>query len=504
MLSHIFSVNVDMAGVIVIGGGIGGLSAGVRLLQRGFSVTLVEKEPRPGGYAISYSRGGYVFDLALHVVPSGGAEQEFNAMVTKLGLSLEFIKLKNGFDLHLGDYYFQMPNDYERLFEKLEEEFPAEKKGLVLFRRDLEKCVQCYAPVFDYTVSKIRSLPPFILKIPAFLKHSSLDTATYLSRYFSDKKLMAILFQPAAFMGIPMRKFSTVNFMMMFYLLMKNGMYTIKGGGQSLTDRLEEAFIRLGGKFCFNSAVKKINVTGKKAVSVTLANNDRLPCKAIIAGNNLYDVVNKLIGRSYFSPGYLRNLNYLTSSLAVVALNLGLDCSPEKLGITSHISMIFPGTDIDRCLEEQSQGNRLEAKGFSITAHGVSDPGFIKNDRHTLSIVAGTSPYWLTLGKNEYHREKRRVSKELIAEAERYCQGLKDHIVIKDLCTPRTMNRYTSNPQGAIMGISCTAGMHRSIIAAAKLPVSNVVMGSAWTNRLGGFMQSMKSGILAAERLKCK
>jgi hypothetical protein len=51
------------------------------------------------------------------------------------------------------------------------------------------------------------------------------------------------------------------------------------------------------------------------------------------------------------------------------------------------------------------------------------------------------------------------------------------------------------------MGFNCTTGEHRKLIKAARLPLANVIVGSAWTNRLGGFMQSLKSGVIAAEKI---
>ncbi len=488
-----------MKEIVIIGGGIGGLSAGIRSLQRGFAATLVEKEPRVGGYAISFTRGGYTFDLALHVVPSGGDGDEFSYMAKNLGLDLNFIRLADGFNVYLDDYHFLMPNGYEDLFQKLEFHFPEEKKGLQLFRADLEKYVTKYAPLFDYRVPLSRSFFPFLPKVAIFLRHSSLPTDAYLKSFFADDRLRAILFQPAAFMGIPMREFPTVNFMMMFYLLMKGGMYTIEGGGEKLTSEMEKKFIELGGRLIKGVAAEKIHLQGKKANGVSLSSGALLQCDAIIAGNNLFDVVNTLIGRSHFTPRYLENLRNLEPSLTVLVLNLGLDCSPQEIGIRSHISMIFPDADIDGCFTRQSFAGKVE--GFSVTAHGLSDPGFGGLHRNSISIVAGTSPDWLALVGDAYRDKKEEVGQQMIEAAERYFPGLQSHIVVRNLATPKTMRRYSANPGGAIMGMSCTAGSHRSLIDAAKLPISNVVMGSAWTNRLGGFMQSMKSGILAAEKV---
>jgi phytoene dehydrogenase-like protein len=492
-----------MTNVVVIGAGIGGLAGGVRLLQRGHSVTLLEKEPRVGGYAVSFRRHGFTFDLALHVVPSGGPGQEFAAMIETLGLSgsVRFLRLREGFRVHLGDYRFQMPGDYETLFASLSTEFPAEQKGLRLFRQDLERYATSYAGIFDITVPKFRSIPPFLPKIPAFLRHSILPTRTYLQRFFHDERLMTILFQPAAFMGIPMRDFPTVNFMMMFFLLMKNGMYTIAGGGRRLTDGLAERFLQLGGTLLTNSTAERIIIERKKAVAVHVADGRQLSCDAIIGGNNLPDMVNNLIGQSSFSTRYRRNFETLKPSISVMALNLGLDCSPKELGMDCHIAMVFPDADIDGCFDRQKR--RIEPLGFSITAQENSDPECIKQGGHTLSLIGGTAPeIWLSMDEAQYRRQKERVSGELLAMAAARYPGLQDKIVISDLATPRTMARYTGNPLGAIMGLNCTVGMHRHILKAAKMPVKNVIMGSSWTNRLGGFMQSVKSGILAAERIQ--
>jgi prolycopene isomerase len=328
-----------------------------------------------------------------------------------------------------------------------------------------------------------------------------LPAKTYLQRFFTDQRLIAILFQPAAFMGIPMRDFPTVNFMMMFSLLMKNGMYTIAGGGRRLTDGLKERFLELGGTLYTTTAAEKIVIAKRKAVAVLLRDGRRIPCNAVIAGNNLHDIVNNLIGRSHFSGKYCRNLDTLKPSVSVMALNLGLDCPPKNLGMDCHIAMVFPGTDIDGCFTKQYR--QIEPSGFSITAHGNSDPEFIKTSGHTLSLIGGTAPeMWLAMNEKQYRQEKERVSHELITLAEKRYPGLRDHIVTTDLATPRTMARYTGNPLGAIMGLNCTVGTHRHILKAVKMPISNVIIGSAWTNRLGGFMQSVKSGILAAERIQ--
>jgi 2-polyprenyl-6-methoxyphenol hydroxylase-like FAD-dependent oxidoreductase len=64
--------NRDRYDVIVVGGGMGGLSAGVGLARRGLSVLLVEAHYRAGGYAHAFRRKQYLFDSAVHLTPGGG------------------------------------------------------------------------------------------------------------------------------------------------------------------------------------------------------------------------------------------------------------------------------------------------------------------------------------------------------------------------------------------------------------------------------------------------
>jgi phytoene dehydrogenase-like protein len=491
-----------MKHVVVVGAGLGGLAAGVRLLQRGHRVTLLEKEPRTGGYAIAYKRGGYTFDLALHVVPAGGAGGEFHDLVKSLGIDgqVEFIKLKSGFDVFLGDFHCRLPNDLDELITVLAERFPGESSGLKKFQADLERHVRIYSPVFAYGCSKLSSIPRFFLKLPAFLKHSTLPVKDYLDRFFQDDRLKALLFQPAAFMGIGLKTFPTINFMMMFYLLMRHGMYTVKGGGQRLTDALQEKFMALGGELFLGSEVRRLHCSGGLVRGVETETFNHLACDAVIGAVNLPGLVHSLIGSENFSAGYLRNLESLTPSVSVLALNLGLDCPPSAIGIDNHRAMVFPDPDLDRCFT--SQESEMTPLGFSITAAANSDPDWPANSGNTLSIIGGTArEKWLALEEKDYISAKTETTRAILDRAAAYYPQLRDHIVVSDLATPRTMARYTGNPGGAIMGFNCTTGEHRKLIKAARLPLANVIVGSAWTNRLGGFMQSLKSGVIAAEKI---
>jgi len=488
------------APVVIVGGGVGGLAAGVALAQEGVDVCLFEQRPRVGGYAVAWQRDAHLFDLALHVVPAGGPGQAFSNLVTDLGLGedVAFVRLREGFRVLLGDYSFEMPNDYEALFSRLHDEFPAERPGLVAFRKDLERYVRVYARLFDSSISKWRSLPPFLPRIPTFLKHTVLPVERYLARFFQDPRLKAILIQPAIFMGIPMSEFPTITFMMMFYILLSQGMYTVRGGGQALTDALHRRLGELGATVVTGMKVETVIIREKRAVGVRTQDGTEHPASAVVSGVSTPCLVNEIVGRSHFPSRYLAVLEETRPSLSAFVMNLGLDCPPCEIGILNYITVSFPDANIDGWLRSQRESRLLH--GFSITAYANADPNSGRSQ--VVSIVGGScAQAWFELDQADYPRVKKQVAQDLLAEVERLYPGISEHVETTDVATPRSLHRLTGNPSGAILGFDSACGMHRRIMSVSRLPIAGLYSAGAWTDRLGGFMQSMEAGARASKKL---
>lgn len=490
-----------MTRVIVIGGGLGSLSAAVALAQQKIGVTLLEAQPHVGGYAVSYARQGWSFDPALHVTAAGGEGQEFRRLADGLGLAgtVRFLPLRDGFRVRLGDFDFPMPKTSAAIFESLAAAFPDEREGLERFRRDLEAHVSAYAPLFDADVSKWRSVPAFLPRLPAFLKHSATPTSDYLAQFVRAPRLAALLYQCSVFMGIPAAEFPAVNFMMMFHVLFGGGLYTIAGGGQALSRALERRLVELGGEIVCRCPVKRVNLSGGRAVSVQTGDGRVLPASAVVAGVNLPTLAHELIGDENLPASWLKSLEQLKPSLSVLVLSLGLDCAPQEVGIDRHLTMVFPDADIDACMRRQRGSRSIE--GFSVTAHAVTEPGIAPRERSTVVIAAGTDPdAWIDLGEDEYRAAKRETVSGIMGRLEALYPGLGERVRVTDLATPRTMRRYTGNPAGAILGFACRMGVHRPLLAASSIPVGRLALASAWTDKMGGFLQVVKAGVAAAEK----
>ena len=137
-----------------------------------------------------------------------------------------------------------------------------------------------------------------------------------------------------------------------------------------------------------------------------------------------------------------------------------------------------------------------------MTARGVTEPDAAPSWANTLSIVglANLEP-WQALSPASYRRHKEELIEDVVQRLGRQFPGLPAHVRVRNAATPVTMARYTGNPQGAISGFDCSCGMHRQILRVRELPLRNVHLAGAWTDRLGGFMQSIRAGVEAAEGL---
>ena len=492
---------MDSKPIVIVGAGLGGMAAGVALAQQGHRVILLEKEPQLGGYAVAYARKGFSFDVALHVVPAGAAGGEFHTLVTELGLAdaVRFVRLEQGFRARLGDTDLQMPNDYEALFRTLEREFPAEQAGLRAFRTHFERHVAVYARLLTPSVSRWRAVPPFIPRIPAFLKHASMPVSDYLAPYVQDQRLRALLYLSSIFLGIPANEFPTLNFMMMFHILFGQGMYTMVGGGQALTDALARRLKELDVRIVTGTEVEQVLLEGQAAVGVRTTDGTVYEAAAVLAGVSTPELVNRLIGRPNVPAGYLKTLDSLRPSLSVLVLNLGLDRHPRELGIDNYITVVFPDANIDDWIRKQRCGRLLH--GFSVTARGNAEPDAPPSVSATLSIVGGVSAdAWSDLPDEAYAEAKKEATADILKKLEKAFPQLAGHVIFSDLSTPRTLRRYTGNPAGAIMGFDASCGMHRKIMTVSRLPIGRLYPAGAWTDRYGGFMQSIKAGMAAAEK----
>src|SRR5512133_2758819 len=493
-----------MRSVIVIGGGLGGLTAALLCAKAGCNVSLFEKEPVCGGYSIAYKRAGFTFDAALHAVPAGDNGSLFFTLLQRLGVDsqIQFKKIQSGITVTFGSNRYCLPSGRNDVLEYLQHLFPDDASGLVRLFNDIDRYARCYNRILLEPVVGCRAILSFIPYSLQFIMQSYETTAHFLSQYVNNTECRALLYQYAIFMGIPMDEFPAVNFIMMFHMQLTLGMYTIAGGGAHLTEVLKKECERNNVTIYQSRKVDAIEIKDGTASAVVDSNGVHHTADYIISNVNTFDLC-KMVPARFLPAKYVSVLSRLKPSVAVVLINIGLDIPIENAGIKEHLHFHFPDSDLDSCIKVQREG--LTIQGFSVTAAGLTSPDASSNNTHCISVVGAVSgKKWLSLDSLQYAKAKEVLVEHTLKTLYTLYPLLKGHVAYVDCATPSTFRRYTGNPDGAIMGFNCTTGVHRDLIAISKFPVKNVVIANAWTDKLGGYMQCISAGEKAANVIKKK
>jgi all-trans-retinol 13,14-reductase len=482
--------------VVVVGSGLGGLTAAVALAQQGARVTVLEKQPRPGGYATSFSRKGYTFDVALHALPAGGPGELFERLVADLGLSgdVSFVKLDRPARMRLGASSYDIPMGYDAIFDACERYFPSERRGIAAFRSFVLRRGPAYADVLMTDRVRPGGIARFLPAIPEFLHLTSISADALLSRFVRNPACKAFLYQPAVFLALPMKGLPAINFFMMFSLLAGTGMYTIAGGGQALTNALVKRLKTLGGEIVTNEEALSIEIQSGRAVAAVTSAGRRLEADAFVANVNTNSLVESLVGRRFFPRAFLSHLSRLKPGMAVVQLHAGLSRSCADLGLDRTVTVAFPGPDIDAFIERQNALALPEIVSLVATDLSAARPAIS-------AVCSAGSTNWMVLPEKQYTDTKAAVTAHILARLDEICPGLSSCCAVTDLATPRTFHSYTASPGGSIVGYDCSLGTHSHMRAISRLPIPNLHLANSWTDMFGGFMPAMRCGMRAARRI---
>jgi phytoene desaturase len=324
---------VKSKSIIVIGAGIGGITAATHLAQHGMKVTVLEKNSHAGGRCDRFSREGHHFDAGptLLVMPLV-YEAEFATLGTSMHEILNLQRVDPTYHLVFDDgSKLALTSDMKSMQEQLEAFEPGSFPGLLRYMEEGHR---------HYHLSMEKLVNRDFRKATDFFKFSNLPLTYQLkpltnhyrnvSAYFDNPRLKAAFTFQDVYMGLSPFE-APATFSMMPYTELAHGVWYPKGGMYSIVEALMELAQRAGVEFEFDTSVERIEVNGSQARGVVLTDGRTLKSDAVLANADLPYVYKNLLPDGPKEHGDAERLARKRFSCSVISFFWGVDKTYAQL-----------------------------------------------------------------------------------------------------------------------------------------------------------------------------
>jgi len=481
--------------VVVIGSGIGGLTAASLLAKAGRSVLVIERHDRVGGYAHAFRRRKYRFDSAVHLVGGCGSAGTGEPGLVQRVLAAsgvadecEFLRVDPFYEACYPDLRLRLPADTEGFVAAHAELFPDRVD-------ELRRIMRLIDHVYDETRRAAENTSAFDLlhasdRFPSLVRYHRATLATVLETTIGEPRLAALLATTWPYVGLPPSQVSFLYWANMVATYLREGPWYCRGTFQKFADALAEGVRRCGGEVLLRSSVRRILTDDGSVRGVVLETGHRVQAERVISNADALQTAEELVGEARFPPRYIRSLRRARPSVSAFVVYAATDMDLERAGV-AHESFQFSSWDHDASFASTSAGR---PSWISMTVPTMVDASLAPSGQHAI-VLTTLMPY---AAARVWREDKPRHVERMLAQAEVRVPGLTAHLRFAEGGTPRTMERYTRNTAGAIYGWELTprqVGLGR---LPNVTPIDGLTLAGHWTRPGGGIYGVVLSGVEAA------
>jgi phytoene dehydrogenase-like protein len=481
--------------VVVIGAGNGGLTASLVLAKKGLSVLLLERHNIPGGCATSFCRGRFEFEVALHQLSGVGTEQKpgpLRMLLGDLGVldDLDLVEMSDLYCFQLrDDFHIALEANRESAVAELQARFPREREAIGKFF-DL-----CYAFSSQFLGAFYFKDPEVTReKYPLVYAYSFKPAIEVLNEFFDDDVLKAVLSMYWGFLGLPPTRLSFAYLALLFFTYLEFKPFHIKGGSQALSNCLASKFLSNGGTIRFNCGAKRILVENGAVSGVITEDGEEIPTKYVISNTSPIATYLKLIGQDKVPTSALTDMASRTLSPSAFVIYLGLDGTPEEVGIKRSSTFLAMDTDLTDRLLDRMRRLEIDDDMMMVSCYDIADPDFAPAGACQTSVVSlKYGDAWLRVPPTEYHRVKFECAEAMLRRLEKLAPRVRSHIEEIEVGTPLTHMRYLQHPAGSIYGFEQYMKDSLFLRPDRASPIKGLHFASGWVGD-PGFQPTLEAG----------
>jgi phytoene desaturase len=366
--------------VVVVGAGLAGLSAALHLIGRGRSVTVVERDPVPGGRMGRLDVDGYRVDTGPTVLTmSDIIDDAFAAVGESTADRLELLSVDPAYHATFADgSRLAVHRDAERMATAIREfAGPAQAEGYLRLRAWLTRLYEVefngfIAANFDSPLSLITPQAARLVAIGGFRRWDRV-----VQRFITDERLKRIFTFQALYAGVPPQKALAV-YAVIAYMDTVAGVYFPRGGMRALPDAMAAAAADAGVEFRYSAQVTSLERNGSRVTAVHTDQEQRIGCDAVVLTTELPKTY-ELLGRT---P---RRLLPLRPAPSAVVVHAGCRALPSD---TAHHNILF-GDAWERTFHDIiDDGRVMNDPSLLVTRPTATDPSLAPAGRDLLYVLA--------------------------------------------------------------------------------------------------------------------
>ena len=417
---------------VIIGAGMAGLAAGIRLALAGKKVIVLEQHNASGGLNSFYSQAGRKFDVGLHAmtnyVPKGTKGTPLSKLLRQLRISYDELDLcpQNGSRIQFPSCQIRFNNDF------------------TLFESEVARCFPAQIDGFRSLAKEVRSLDAFNLgSIPTSARES-------VQRHITDPLLEDMIFCPVMYYGSAQEHdMDYGQFAIMFRSLFFEGFARPFDGVRVIIRLLEKKYRSLGGVRKMRCGVRKIHTSSGKATALELESGVTITADKILSTAGAVETTR--LCNDQPSDAISENIGQLGFTETITVL----DRQPTDFGWNDTIIFFntrerFHYARVDDDLVDPTSGVICFPNNYQYGDDRQLDEGFLR-----VTAMANHDK-WCALPEEEYLDKKsywygqlQKVTLGLLPESG---LDLNVHSIARDMFTPRTVRKYTGHLNGAIYG----------------------------------------------------
>ncbi|MDR0728142.1 MAG: FAD-dependent oxidoreductase [Puniceicoccales bacterium] len=454
--------------VVVIGGGLGGLTAAHYLGKLGHNVLLLEQHHQLGGLATWFKRpGGHIFDVSLHGFPVGmvkSCRKYWSPAIADAIVQLPRIRFVNP--------QFSLETSFTRQD----------------FSRLLVEDFHIPSPTIESFFDQLRQMN--------FYDHPTESIREIFEKFFPQRDdVHRFLLEPIAYANGSTLEDPAISYGIVFSNFMSQGVYTFQGGTDTLIGAMTRELSAHGVDIRLRCPVEEILMdTSSPTPSVcgVRVGGTAIPCRAVISNANV--------------------LKTLTDYLPASALEEDLKEQSRRVRINTSSCQVYLGIRSGETLpdigdliffSENEHFDSRELLDFHTKSRTFSlyYPRTRPRREPRYAIVASTNARWEdwnALDEISYQKEKKRLIEDTLGALETLIPGIRNQIDWAEAATPKTFHRYTGHPRGTSFGTKFE-GLYLSM----HLPEQ--IRGLYHTGSVGiimsGWLGAMNYGVIVAHKV---